>query len=333
MTCQVSEKAQAGKGGRSGRLLGAAGVGSVCSHLRGKVVDEVGGEPPRGADGELCIAGPSVMSGYWNATSQWSHSPRSSGTSSSAWPSTAASPSSYLVTVEDASRFLPAGFLDASIRKMGDGRYMAAVSVYASDPDASDVLPDETLDALQRTCGPFFVFSFSRLNRDVQSQVASDARRSLQLTVAGIVLIVLLCFRSVPISLAVLTPTAFSIIITFGLLILLHHPFSLMAVASLPLIIGIGIDNGIHMANRYLEGGGKDIIAVVRATGAALFLSNLTTLVGFGALMLSDFYPLAELGLVTTTGMALTMSASMLFLPAAILLLERRRAARSRRQA
>ncbi|MEW6366164.1 MAG: MMPL family transporter [Acidobacteriota bacterium] len=244
-----------------------------------------------------------------------------------------ASEQPHQVTVEDASRFLPAGFLDASIRSMGGGRYMAAVSVYPSDPEASDALPDETLNALQRSCGPFFVFSFARLNRDVQSQVASDARRSLQLTIAGIVLIVFLCFRSVPISLAVLTPTAFSIIITFGALILLHHPFSLMAVASLPLIIGIGIDNGIHMTNRYLEGGGKDIIAVVRATGAALFLSNLTTLVGFGALMLSDFHPLAELGLVTTTGMALTMSASLLFLPAAILLLERRRAARAKRPA
>jgi amino acid adenylation domain-containing protein len=41
-------------------------IGAVCSHLRGIVVDENGREVPRGSEGELCIAGPSVLAGYWN---------------------------------------------------------------------------------------------------------------------------------------------------------------------------------------------------------------------------------------------------------------------------
>lgn len=41
-------------------------IGKVCAHLRGVVVDDSGREVRRGAEGELCIAGPSVLQGYWN---------------------------------------------------------------------------------------------------------------------------------------------------------------------------------------------------------------------------------------------------------------------------
>jgi len=40
-------------------------IGPVCEHLRARVVDPEGGDVPAGEEGELCIAGPSVMGGYW----------------------------------------------------------------------------------------------------------------------------------------------------------------------------------------------------------------------------------------------------------------------------
>ena len=40
-------------------------IGKVCSHLRGRVLDEHGAEVAHGSEGELCIAGPGVMQGYW----------------------------------------------------------------------------------------------------------------------------------------------------------------------------------------------------------------------------------------------------------------------------
>ncbi len=40
-------------------------IGKVCSHLRGMVVDEQGRRLPPDREGELCIAGPAVMAGYW----------------------------------------------------------------------------------------------------------------------------------------------------------------------------------------------------------------------------------------------------------------------------
>ena len=40
-------------------------IGPVCSHLQGRVLDETGADVARGSEGELCIAGPGVMQGYW----------------------------------------------------------------------------------------------------------------------------------------------------------------------------------------------------------------------------------------------------------------------------
>ncbi len=45
-------------------------IGRVCAHLRSRVVDPDGVEVPRGAEGELCIAGPNVMQAYWNLPEQ-----------------------------------------------------------------------------------------------------------------------------------------------------------------------------------------------------------------------------------------------------------------------
>ena len=46
----------------------------MCSHLQGRVVDEHGVDVPRGSEGELCIAGPNVMQGYWALPEQTARS-------------------------------------------------------------------------------------------------------------------------------------------------------------------------------------------------------------------------------------------------------------------
>jgi uncharacterized protein len=236
------------------------------------------------------------------------------------------------VTLEKASEFLPPGLLDNSIRKTADGSYVAAIAFYATDPDAIDVVPDKDIASWKNQFGPFVLFSFDKMNRDMQRQVLHDSRRALVWTAAAILLIVYLCFRSVRVSLIALIPIVFGIVVTFGLLLLVRHRFSFMSITAIPLIIGIGIDNGIHLVRRYLESphmenGGIGILTIAKASGAALIQSNLTTIVGFGALMASSFEPLAEMGLVTSLGVALALVGGLGLVPAVILLGEQRRAA------
>jgi hypothetical protein len=218
--------------------------------------------------------------------------------------------------VEQAAELLPQGLLDNSIRKTGKGTYVAVVAFYSTDPDATQVVPDGVLAAWRRQFGPFSEFSFNKINRDVQDRVLHDSRRALFWTAGGIMLIVYLCFRNVRITLLVLLPIAFAIAVTFGLLLLAGHRFSFMAVTAIPLIIGIGIDNGIHLVRRYLESDSHNILDVAKASGAALIQSNLTTIMGFGALIASSFAPLAEMGLVTVLGVSLALVGGLVVIPA-----------------
>lgn len=231
------------------------------------------------------------------------------------------------ITLETAAKFLPRGVLDNSIRKTGDGSYVAAITFYGADPDAVDVVPESVIQSWQNQFGRFVEFSFDKMNRDLQRQVLHDSSRALVWTAAGILLVVYLCFRNLRVSLIVLIPIAFGIVTTFGLLLLVRHRFSFMSITAIPLIIGIGIDNGIHLVRRYQENERNEILAIAKASGAALIQSNLTTIVGFGALMTSSFTPLVEMGLVTSLGVALALAGGLLLIPAVILLGERRRTA------
>ena len=163
--------------------------------------------------------------------------------------------------------------------------------------------------------------------RDLQAEIFQDSRRAMLLTAAAITLIVFLVFRSIPMTALVLLPIVFAIVVTFGILVLVRHQFSFMALTAIPLIIGIGIDNGIHLVRRYLEGEKRDIVGVLKLAGAPLIQSNLTTIVGFGALVVSRFEPLAEMGLVTALGVAIALVGAFWVLPAVVLVFGIRRGA------
>jgi uncharacterized protein len=215
---------------------------------------------------------------------------------------------------------LPRGLLDNSMRKIGDNQYVAAIAFYPADPEATEVIPDSTLHSWQQEFGAFDLFSFNKMNRDLQSQILQDGRRAMLLTTAGIIVIVFFIFRDVRITLLVLAPIVFAIVVTFGVLFLVGHRFSFMAITALPLIVGIGIDNGIHLVQRYLQNN-LSIIEIAKASGPALIQSSLTTLIGFGALLVSTFQPMAEMGLVTTIGVALALAAALWMVPAIVLVL------------
>jgi predicted RND superfamily exporter protein len=91
---------------------------------------------------------------------------------------------------------------------------------------------------------------------------------------------------------------------------------------TLPLVIGIGVTNGIHILNRYAEEQTPNILA--RSTGKAVLVSGLTAIAGFGSLMLAKHQGIKSLGYVMSAGLATCMIAGLTFLPALLNLLSRR---------
>src|ERR1700751_3910683 len=103
---------------------------------------------------------------------------------------------------------------------------------------------------------------------------------------------------------------------------LFHVQFNPENIMTLPLVIGIGVTNGIHILNRFAEEQTPGILA--RSTGKAVLVSGLTAIAGFGSLILAQHRGIKSLGYVMSGGLATCMIAGLTFLPALLNLLTRR---------
>ena len=132
----------------------------------------------------------------------------------------------------------------------------------------------------------------------------------------AIAILVLVHFRSLlSVGLALL-PVALGSLWLAGLMGYFGIPFNPANIMTLPLVMGIGVTNGIHILNRFAEEQTPSILA--RSTGKAVLVSGLTAIAGFGSLMLAQHRGIKSLGYVMSIGLATCMIAGLTFLPAVL---------------
>ncbi|HXH11703.1 MAG TPA: MMPL family transporter [Alphaproteobacteria bacterium] len=139
----------------------------------------------------------------------------------------------------------------------------------------------------------------------------------------GILLLSFLTFRGAQPTLLAMVPLGVGAVWTLGLMALFNVSFNMANLLFIPLIIGMGIDNGVHIVHRYLDARrhAEQRIPLPRSTGKAVTLSTLTTIVGFGSLMVSQHHGIYSLGLLVTLGVGSVLVASLTTLPSLLALL------------
>ena len=142
-------------------------------------------------------------------------------------------------------------------------------------------------------------------------------------SLGAIALLVFVHFRSLICVALALVPVAIGSLWLGGLMGWLGVPLNPANIMTLPLVIGIGVTNGIHILNRFAEEQTPNILG--RSTGKAVLVSGLTAMAGFGSLMLAQHRGIYSLGCVMTAGLATCMIAGLTFLPALLNLLMRPR--------
>jgi uncharacterized protein len=96
---------------------------------------------------------------------------------------------------------------------------------------------------------------------------------------------------------------------------------------ALPISFGIGADYAINMYRRAVLEGPGGAGRAARAVGGALALCSATTVIGYGSLLLADNQALSSFGALSILGELATAAAALTMLPAALLVLDRRRSA------
>ncbi len=139
---------------------------------------------------------------------------------------------------------------------------------------------------------------------------------------AAIALMVFIHFRSINSVILALLPVAIGALWMVGMMGAFDIPFNPANIMTLPLVIGIGVTNGIHILNRFAEEKTAGIFA--KSTGKAVLVSGCTTIAGFGSLIIAKHQGIASLGFVMSVGVFTCMFAALTCLPAILKLLVRR---------
>jgi hopanoid biosynthesis associated RND transporter like protein HpnN len=122
-------------------------------------------------------------------------------------------------------------------------------------------------------------------------------------------------FRQWGFTLLALAPLGMGIILALGIMGLVGLPLNPANMIALPLILGVGVDNGVHVLHDYLAVKSEGRRVLSQAIGRGVLVKALTAMIGFGTLMISSQRGLAGLGFCLTLGIACCMLGALIVLP------------------
>jgi predicted RND superfamily exporter protein len=159
---------------------------------------------------------------------------------------------------------------------------------------------------------------------EASRQMKRSCEQAAWYALAGVLLVVFVDMRSLRYTLLAVLPLAVGMLQTFGTLGLLDIPLNPANMIVLPLILGIGVNNGAHVVHDFRSRKGRYRMSTSTAT--AVLLTSLTTMAGFGSLIIADHRGLQSLGRVLTIGVGWCLFASLVMLPALLTCCSRHRA-------
>ncbi len=122
-------------------------------------------------------------------------------------------------------------------------------------------------------------------------------------------------------------PPAFALVLTFGVMGIVSPQLTIISVAIVALLMGLGVDYSIHIMNRLTEESDtKDMVTRVektlKSTGKAVLLSTITTMIGFGSLMISSMSPMVTFGFGCAIGILFCLISAVVLVPCLVVLLD-----------
>ncbi len=153
------------------------------------------------------------------------------------------------------------------------------------------------------------------LEAGVGEVVVTAFKTALIVALIAIVFVLLLAVRSVVDTLIILVPLIMASCLTLATAVVVGIPLNQANIIVLPLIMGLGVDNGIHMVLRFREDGSMENL-LTSSTPRAIILSTLTTVAAFGALSLSLHQGIRSMGLLLTMSMGYLLVCTIIVLPA-----------------
>ncbi|HIG42568.1 MAG TPA: hypothetical protein EYQ14_18790 [Gammaproteobacteria bacterium] len=130
-----------------------------------------------------------------------------------------------------------------------------------------------------------------------------------------ITILLLFYFRNIVLPVLVLVPIMLALLFTFAICQITGITLNMANILVVPLIIGLGVDTGIHVVHRYTHYDGVEGV-YSSSTARAVLISGLTTAGTFFSLSFSPHKGAASVGLLLTIAILLLILATFIVLPA-----------------
>ena len=195
------------------------------------------------------------------------------------------------------------------------------------------------------------VTGLTKVLEDISDAIYEDLLMILPWSVLFTILVITALHKSAKVVVITGTPIMMALAITFGSSVIMDITLTPMIVATFPILIGLGVDYALHMVNRIEEVRRKEIdkahdenerrrkrgepeqavpelwdldfykscvMEMTRSTGVAVFLSAMTTIVGFSVLiapMIVPISPIRSVGITLVIGISSTLILSIVLVP------------------
>ena len=204
-------------------------------------------------------------------------------------------------------------------RYLKNGRYIT--TVYSRDDAWENPLSSEFISDVIKTAPE--ATGLIIFNRVLIEEVKKEGPRVFTFCLLAVLILVVVAFGRVDYVLLSFLPLVFAVVVMNGILVLIKVPYTTIMVMALPLILGMGIDYGIHYMQQIKSG--ADNLLAIRHTGKALFLTSITTLIGFFSLMLARWHGFFGMGLILFLGIGLSYLGTIIVLNALVGLLAKKK--------
>ncbi|MDP2958993.1 MAG: MMPL family transporter [Longimicrobiales bacterium] len=153
---------------------------------------------------------------------------------------------------------------------------------------------------------------------DLLTMITREGPLAVLLSLAVVFLIIFVGAGSWKSALLVMSPLVFGLVWTGGLMYAAGMQLNFFNMVVFPSLVGIGVDEGVHIHHRYREEGPGSLPFVLRRTGMAVTLTTLTTIVGYAGLLFAHHPGLRAIGTLAVVGLTAAFLSAVLVLPAMI---------------
>jgi uncharacterized protein len=209
-----------------------------------------------------------------------------------------------------------------------DFRYTAIIIQLAEDADYEKVLENvqSAIDGRGTTHTDMTITGTVAMQRAIQQNTMQNIVIIFPLVILFVSMVLFFFHRSVKGIIIAFLPPVFALALTFGVLGIVAPQLTVISVAIVALLIALGVDYSIHLMNRFadekdIQNDVDKIEKILRSTGKAVLLSTITTVIGFGSLMLSSMSPMVMFGFGCAIGILLCFISAIVLVPCFCLIL------------